>query len=295
MTARPEVLAPASIVDVLIAERAPSLTGHPLAAAAVRRVLYPLLRYPEAVRFARLVEPLDGPAVLDLAADVLDLDLRFAGLERVPASGRAILIANHPTGIADGIALWSALRHRRPDLTFLANADALRVAPGLRGQVIPVDWVPERRTHAGSRETFRRSARALAEERLIATFPAGRLARLTWRGLEDRPWLPSVLTLARKFDAPLLPVRIRARNSALFYAFSQISQELRDITLFNELLNKRGGRFELSVGTPVDPDDLPDQPAAALATLRRMVEGAPAPDAAVRPGRGRRRLAGAPA
>ena len=46
------------------------------------------------------------------------------------------------------------------------------------------------------------------------------------------------MTLARRFSAPIVPLHIRARNSWLFYALSQLSHELRDITLFHELLNK---------------------------------------------------------
>lgn len=296
MTAVPEAAAGRSIVDDLIEERAPSLTGRRWTARLLRRLIYPMLRYTEALHFARLIERLDGPDVLDLAADELKLELRIDGLERIPSRGRAILVANHPTGIADGIAVWSALRARRADLIFLANADALRVAPRLDSHVIPVDWVPQRRSHAGSRETIRGSAKALLSERLLVTFPAGRLARLGWRGLQERPWLPSVLNLARRFDAPLLPLTIRARNSALFYAFSQVSSELRDITLFNELLNKRGQRFDLRIGPAIDPAHLPDDMGAAIRLLQRLVERGhgtlPRPPQSRDP---RRPLAGAPA
>jgi putative hemolysin len=40
-------------------------------------------------------------------------------------------------------------------------------------------------------------------------------------------------------------------SSTLFHLFNRVSPELRDITLFHELLNKRGGRFELTVGQPI--------------------------------------------
>jgi putative hemolysin len=103
-------------------------------------------------------------------------------------------------------------------------------------------------------------------------FPAGRIAYMTPRGLRERPWLPTVVTLARKFDAPILPLHIRARNSWLFYALSQVSHELRDVTLFRELLNKGGRRFELTFGDLVDPADLPADAGEAIELLRRHVE-----------------------
>ena len=76
--------------------------------------------------------------------------------------------------------------------------------------------------------------------------------------------MPTVVTLARKFNAPILPLHIRARNSWLFYGLSQLSTELRDVTLFHELLNKRGRRFELTFGDLIDAADLPDDPVALL-------------------------------
>jgi putative hemolysin len=115
-------------------------------------------------------------------------------------------------------------------------------------------------------------ARALREEAALVFFPSGRLAFLQWHGLKERPWLPTVVTVARKFDALILPLHIRSRNSWLFYALSQLSHELRDVTLFHELLNKRGRLFEITIGLPVDPADLPDDPAEATRRLQHHVE-----------------------
>lgn len=261
-----------SIVDVLIEERAPSLLGHPMTSRFTRALLFPMLRYRSARRFAEHIRSLPGHEVMDFVDEQLDLNLAIRGLENVPTTGRAVLVANHPTGIADGIAVWSAVKRIRPDLMFLANADALRVAPHLDSLVVPVDWMRARRSHVGSRETLQRTAKALQKGRLVVMFPSGRLARLTWRGVRDRPWLTTVVNLARRYRAPLVPLNIKARNSAMFYALSQISQELRDITLFNELLNKRGQRYRLTFGAPIDARTLEGDTAVATLAVREVVE-----------------------
>ena len=36
---------------------------------------------------------------------------------------------------------------------------------------------------------------------------------------KSQPWMASAAMLARKFDLPVIPVNIRARNSVLFYLF----------------------------------------------------------------------------
>ena len=62
-----------------------------------------------------------------------------------------MIVCNHPTGIADGVAVWDALKAIRPDLMFYANADAHRVSPKLDEVLIPVEWVEEKRTRERTR------------------------------------------------------------------------------------------------------------------------------------------------
>jgi len=79
--------------------------------------------------------------------------------------------------------------------------------------------------------------------------------------------------IARKFDLPVIPVNIRARNSALFYLFDRIHPTLRDITLFHETLNKERQTFEIRFGTPIAACDLPAQSDEGIAMLRAATLG----------------------
>ena len=56
--------------------------------------------------------------------------------------------------------------------------------------------------------------------------------------------------MARKFNLPVVPLHIRARNSALFYLFDRIHPTLRDITLFHEVLNKARQPYRLTILHP---------------------------------------------
>ena len=267
-----DVPGPAHIVDTLIAERAPDLLRRAGTRWLMRQLLFPWLGYNAAKAAIDRVRDLPGTEVMDLAAGEIAMRVRTLGTARLPRQGRVVIAANHPTGLADGVALWTGLRPIRPDLRILANGDALRIAPGLGDVFIPVAWVKSRRTAADSRRVLADIARALRDEAALVFFPSGRLAHLRWRGLTERPWQPTAVTIARKFDAPILPLHIRARNSWLFYALSQVSHELRDITLFRELLNKRDHRFELTIGPPIDPRDLPEEPLEAIRQLQHHVE-----------------------
>ena len=270
--AEPPDPAPAHICDVLIAERAPRLTGS-VAWPVVRPFLYKLLNYRHAVRMADAVRPLSGAGALEYMSDLLDLKVSVLNPDRIPATGRCIVVANHPTGIADGIAVFEALRARRQDCVFFANADALRVSPRLGETVIPVEWVVEKRTREKTRATLLAAKAAFEAERCLVMFPAGRLARVARDGsVTDPEWAPTAASLSRKYDAPIVPIHVAGPNSRLFHAFDRVSQELRDVTLFHELLNKKRKRFYLKVGKPIPPARLDIDAARATYGLKAFTE-----------------------
>jgi putative hemolysin len=80
--------------------------------------------------------------------------------------------------------------------------------------------------------------------------------------------MASAAMIARKFDLPVIPVNIRARNSALFYLFDFIHPTLRDITLFHETLNKHRQPFRITVGEPISAKALPVKSEEGIEMLR---------------------------
>jgi len=260
------------IVDVLIAERAPNLAASP-AWPLLRPLLYSFLDYGKARRMADAIAPLPGRAALEYVSDLLSVTVAASGLEHLPPTGRLIVICNHPTGIADGVAVYDALKAVRPDVCFYANSDAHRIAARFDEVLIPVEWVQAKRTRERTRETLMLTKEALEAERCLVIFPSGRLSRRQPDGLlADPPWASSAVSLARKYDAPVLPLHVAGPWSGLFHFFNRFSTELRDITLFHELLNKQGRAFSLTLGAPVAPDALVGEAADASLRLKHFVE-----------------------
>ncbi|MFN3824144.1 MAG: 1-acyl-sn-glycerol-3-phosphate acyltransferase [Pseudorhodobacter sp.] len=256
-------------LDPLIAERAPWLASGRF--PTLRRALDHLLRYPETVRLAEICRNLPPSRILAVAAAHIATDTTVAGLEHLPRSGPAIIVANHPTGIADGIILNHLIAPLRPDLFFFANSDILRVFPQMEGTVLPVEWRKEKRSREGARRTLAASEAAFAAGRVGVIFPSGRLAQRRGLSLHERPWMSSAASLARKFGLPLVPVQIRARNSALFYLLDAIHPTLRDITLFHEVLNKDRQPYRVTMGRAIRPGALPAGADAATLALRDAV------------------------
>lgn len=260
------------IVDRLIAERAPSLTSHPTW-PLLRPALYRLLDYGKARRMAEAIAPQPGREALEIVSDLLQVKVSVAHGHRLPSRGRVVVIANHPTGIADGIAVYDAFKAVRPDICFYANSDAHRVAPGFSDVLIPVEWVEEKRTRERTRLTLQLTREAMEAERALVIFPAGRLARRGADGqLADPAWMASAVSIARKYEAPVVPLHMTGPWSRLFHFFNRFSAELRDITLFHELLNKRGRQFGLTLGPLIAPEALGGDAQAATAALKHYVE-----------------------
>jgi len=264
-TARPH------IIDTLIAERAPKLCGSP-AWPLARGPVHALLSYGKARALAEAVAPMSGREALDYVSGLLGLAVDVRGLENLPAKGAALVICNHPTGIADGVAVYDALKARRPDITFYANADALRVCPRLDETLIPIEWVEAKRTLADTRRVLERTRAALKAEQALMMFPAGRLATRVEGRLTDKPWQASAVSMARWSGAPIVPMHLTGPWSTLFHLFDGRFQELRDITLFHEMLNKRGRRFSLIVGRPIPARALDPDAAMATGALKHFVE-----------------------
>jgi putative hemolysin len=241
------------ITDELIAERGQTIVNSrwwPL----VRPFLYKVLHYDDAVRMADEVGPLPGRAAMEYASQLLSLDLDVSGLERVPKSGAFVMAVNHPTGIADGVAIYDALKRVRQDIAIFSNRDALRINPRLAEFLIPVEWREDFRDRPKMRETLRLSSLAFKEGRAVVMFPSGRIAFWKDGRLNERPWQPTAVTLPRKQGVPILPVNLRARNSGLFYWFANWNTELRDMTVFHELLNKQGKTFRIKIGRLIPPE-----------------------------------------
>lgn len=256
------------IVDVLIKERAPHLAGSP-AWVILRPILYQILNYTKARRMADAISAMSGREAMDHVSALLQLEVAVTGLHHIPAKGRVVIVANHPTGIADGIAVYDALKTLRPDIIFYANSDAHRVCPRFDEVLIPVEWVETKRTRERTRLTLTMTKEVMEAERALMVFPAGRLARRDKEGrLQEPEWMPTAISLARKHDAPIVPVYLSGPWSTLFHAFDRISPELRDITLFHELLNKRGQQFSLTIGQIIDPAALDSDPVIACDSVK---------------------------
>jgi putative hemolysin len=254
-TASTKQISDPHVVDVLISERGKQVMASPWW-PLIKPAAYKILRYRSAVRMADTISQMEALDVFAHLSGLLQLDVTTLGLERVPTEGPVVLVSNHPTGIADGVVLYDAIKPRRSDLAIFANRDAIRINPRLADMIIPVEWRNDFKSREKSKETLKIASSAFAQERVVVLFPSGRLAHWHEGKLTERPWMTSALALARKNKAPIIPMHMGGRNSGLFYFLARVSTELRDMTVFNELLNKKNAEFRVHFGKPIRPERL---------------------------------------
>ena len=256
-------------LDPLIDERAPWLARRNGGVRLLRHLLNRALGYDRTLALGTYIQDLSTREIMSIMGKLLAQDVSVRGLENIPRHGPVLLVANHPTGIADGIILDHVLRDYRPDAFYYANSDILRVLPQLSDAIIPVEWRHSKRNHSKMRLTMARTRAAIDAGRLGVIFPAGRLAKRKGLQLHEREWMPSAAMIARKFELSVIPVHIQARNSALFYLFDFIHPTLRDITLFHETLNKSRQPFRITIGEPISPASFPATSEAGISLFRR--------------------------
>ncbi|WP_459863011.1 bifunctional ornithine lipid synthase OlsF [Endothiovibrio diazotrophicus] len=167
-------------------------------------------------------------------------------LERIPAEGRVVIVANHPLGALDALALIQMVSRVRRDVKVLAN-DLLMHLPPMRPLLLPVDNLAGRTR----REGVQRILESLDREEAVIVFPAGEVSRAHPTGIKDGKWKPGFLKFAQKRRAPILPVHIDARNSALFYGLSMLYKPLSTALLVHEMFKQHSKMVRFRVGEPI--------------------------------------------
>ena len=166
-------------------------------------------------------------------------------LARIPAQGRVLVVANHPSGALDALALLDAVGTVRRDVRIVAN-DFLSALDNIGELLLPVRILGGR----PSADSLRAIDAALARDECVIVFPAGEVSRLGPRGVRDTRWRRGFLRFARGCDAPVMPVRIQARNSALFYGASALFKPAGTALLVREMFARRARRIVLRIGQP---------------------------------------------
>ncbi|WP_232087486.1 lysophospholipid acyltransferase family protein [Sulfurovum sp. ST-21] len=183
-------------------------------------------------------------AVLDYFE--VDIALKQKEMSHVPPYGRVVIIANHPLGTLDAMAMIYLLKDVRKDIKIVANS-FLKEFENLKELIIPVDNISGKM----SRETLEGIYSALESEKAVIIFPSGEVSRARPNGVKDTAWKSGFYKIAKKTYSPILPVYIKATNSKSFYLLSMLNRSFATATLPHEMFKARGKEIRFTIGNPV--------------------------------------------
>lgn len=161
----------------------------------------------------------------------------------IPSSGRVIIVANHPLGALDALALISLVKEVRRDVKVLANDVLMQIEP-LNALLIPIDNL----SGTTAKESIKKVYDALENDEALIVFPSGEVSRAQPTGIKDTKWKKGFLKFAQKTNSPILPVFIDAKNSPLFYTLSMVNKKLSTFLLAREMFKKRSKIIHFKIG-----------------------------------------------
>ncbi|WP_370279364.1 GNAT family N-acyltransferase [Pontibacterium sp.] len=236
-------------VEKALTNKYPAFVQKP---APVKRstlfMLRRLIREDEINSFLVQNDDATGFEFIDRVLEYFNFSYTMSNKDRmnIPSSGRVLIVANHPLGALDGLALLKAIGEVRRDVKIVAN-DLLMNFDPLKSLFLPVDNMGK----STRKRDIARIVEALQNEEAVIVFPAGEVSRAGVTGIKDGKWNSGFIRFARKANAPILPTFIGGKNSSLFYGASYINRNLSTLLLAREMFNKKSVSIPMKVGEPI--------------------------------------------
>ena len=243
-------------IDEIIEERCPKLMSKKFLWSVIKPTIFKIFKYQTAKNITDDISDISGFECFNYLTNLLKFNLDIRNIELVPKNGPIILAGNHPTGLTDGIVMFEVMKGRRPDYTLYANIDMIKLSKGFEDIIIPVDWNDDNKNIGKSKEILKRTKETLNEGKCLLVFPSSRLSKRKGFKLFERPWLNTVVKLSKKYNAPIVPFHMDGHNSLFYYFLDIFNEELKNISLFNELVNKEAFKYTITFGHQIDPLDI---------------------------------------
>lgn len=169
-------------IEQVISKHIPKLTQKPRLKSKISSILAELFHSTEINQFIAENKELAYPDFLDKTNQHLGLSYKVSqqSIENIPSRGRLVVIANHPLGSLDGLALLSLIRSVRPDVKIVVNELLWSIGP-LRPFFLTVNNMGG----GNSKEKLKQIQNVITDEQAVIFFPAGEVSRLTSRGIRD--------------------------------------------------------------------------------------------------------------
>ncbi len=240
-------------VEKMIITKYPKLQNHKVIKAAISKFTDSIVHGTQINNFIHKNKHLGSFEFIDEVLDYFNFNFLVSDKEiaNIPSSGRVVIIANHPLGSLDAMALIKLVSNTRKDIKVIAN-DFLEVITPIKKLLININNFKSRQ----KKEAIAKVYAALDEEKVLIIFPSGEVSRATATGIKDRVWHKGFLQFAKKGNAPILPVFIGGKNSKTFYSVSTLNKKLATLLLSNEMFKQKNNSIKITVGELIPNENI---------------------------------------
>jgi len=214
-----------------------------------------------------------GERPFDAFLEVAGIHLGDHGVEdALPRSGGVLIVANHPFGGADAIALAALVNRVRGDMKVVANAEISRMK-ALAPLLFPMEIMGQEGEQRRNIAMLRKGGEHLKAGGALVIFPAGAVAHWQWSEgrVVDPPWSEHAARLLLKAQVPVLPVGFSGQNPGWFQFFGALHPLLRSALIPRALMARRGREVSCSAGHLLTPAEFPDTSKELTSLLRKEV------------------------
>ena len=168
-----------------------------------------------------------------------------------------VIVANHPFGIGDGIAVLSLAEQLGRPFRVLINNELLKV-PEMAPYSLPISFEETKEALAINMQTRHEAVRLLKEGVTLIVFPAGGVAtaRKGFGRAEDLPWKMFPAKLIQAAKASVIPIYFEGQNGRLFHLASKVSLTLRISLLIREFRRLSGTTISSRIGQLISWEEL---------------------------------------
>lgn len=194
-----------------------------------------------------------GAGFFDEALKYVGITYRMRGIENLDMSKKYVFACNHPLGGPEALIIGSLFRQIYGDGFKVPSNQLLMNMKPLKEFFVPVNVISSKQ----SRDLGVKIAEMFSSDMQVLVFPAGLCARKIKGKVTEMPWKKMFVTQSRKYEKDIVPIHISGFNSKRFFFFSWLSRILKlkfnlgMIFLVDELFNKKGQEFVITIGKPI--------------------------------------------
>ena len=240
-------------VEKMITDKYPKLRNNKIIKGAISKFADSIVHQEEINSFLQKNSHLGSFEFIDEILEYFNFNFSVSDkdIQNIPASGRVVIIANHPLGGLDAFALIKLLSRVRKDIKVIAN-DFLDVFEPTKPILINVNNFKSRQ----KKESISAVYEALDNEMAVVIFPSGEVSRASTSGIKDKKWHKGFLKFAQRSNSPILPIFIGGKNSKTFYSVSAINKKLSTLLLSNEMFKQKDKSINILVGEIIPNENI---------------------------------------